>query len=457
MRNQLTNISDQVEQLPLPPLVKGTPIFGSVLTMAAQPVRFWVDQYLQLGPVYRVKALNRNFMVMAGPEANLFMTRMNDGFVSSHGTWADFARESNAPHLLTMLDGEPHTRQRKVMRPTLSRSAIVDRFPEVIHITDDQLKTLNPGESISVLNFFQSLICNQLGLLLAGRVAGDYMKDIITTIRTRLNTLVVKNRPTVLLSMPAYRQANTRVVQFARQIIAERRASPQQKTPDFVDEMIAALGNELNDYTESDLETMVLSPFVAGLDTVANTCSFMLYALLKHSDVLAKVTQEVDSLFKAGMPNIDGLEGMAALHGTAMETLRMYPVAGVLPRTALKDFSFADHRIPQGAELLVAAMVSHYLPKFYPNPETFDIDRYHAPNNQHRQPGAFAPFGLGSHTCLGAGLAEIQIMLTMAELIHRFELELDPPDFEPQLANNPTLSPGYKFQVRIKAIRHPIA
>lgn len=453
MQEQLTVGNPPLEQLPLPPLAKGIPIFGSALEMATQPVQFWIDQYEQLGPVFRVKALNREFTVMAGPEANLFMSRMNDGFVSSHGTWADFAKESNAPHLLTMIDGEPHTRQRKVMRPGFSRSAIVNRFDEVVQITNEFLDTLDTTHQVPVLGFFQKIICNQLGLMLAGRVAGEYMPDIVTTVRTRLNVLVVQNRPKLLLSLPAYRKASARVLEFSRQIIAERRAKPNPETPDFVDDIIAAMDDILNDCTEEDLENMVLSPFVAGLDTVANTCSFMLYALLKHPDVLKRVMVEADQLFANGIPTPDELGKMEALHGAAMETLRFYPVAGVLPRTAMKDFEFEGHRIAQDEELLLPVMVSHFLPKFYPEPQKFDIDRYHAPLNQHRQPGAFSPFGVGAHTCLGAGLAEIQIMLTMAALLHRLEFKLDPPDFEVKPTNNPTLSPGNKFRVRVSA-RH---
>ena len=51
--------------------------------------------------------------------------------------------------------------------------------------------------------------------------------------------------------------------------------------------------------------------------------------------------------------------------------------------------------------------VPHFLPEFFPEPEEFDIDRYHAPRNERRLDGAYAPFGLGDHTCLGAGIAEI--------------------------------------------------
>lgn len=445
-----------ISSLPLPPIASGLPVFGSALEMASKPVDFWVEQYLRLGPVFRVKALNRHFTVMAGPEAVQFIVRMRDGVVSSHGTWADYAAESNAPHMMTMLDGEPHTRQRRVMRPGFSRSAIVGRFPEVLSIVDDVLSTqLRDGQTYSALSFFQLLICNQLGLLMAGRVAGDYMQDIVTAVRTRLNTLVLKNQPRLMLKLPGYRRASARVTEFGRMIIAERRARPAPETPDLIDDIMAAMNGDMADCTESDLENMVLSPFIAGLDTVASTCTFVLYALLKHPDALARVVREADALFANGIPTPEQLEQMVDLHGATMETLRLYPVAGILPRTALRDFAFEGHRIPEGGELLAAVMVAHFLPRFYPEPYTFNIDRFRPPHNQHRQPGAFTPFGVGSHTCLGAGLAEIQIMLTLAALLHQFEFELSPPNYDGRLEQNPTLTLGYKFRVRVKARRHP--
>src|SRR5260221_2053373 len=51
----------------------------------------------------------------------------------------------------------------------------------------------------------------------------------------------------------------------------------------------------------------------------------------------------------------------------------------------------------------------------------FDLDRFRPPRNEHRKPGAYAPFGLGDHTCLGAGIAEVQLMTTMATLLRSEE------------------------------------
>ena len=93
--------------------------------------------------------------------------------------------------------------------------------------------------------------------------------------------------------------------------------------------------------------------------------------------------------------------------------------------------------------------VPHFLPEFYPEPERFDIDRFHAPRNEHRKPGAYAPFGLGDHTCLGAGIAEIQLIVTMATIFYDYQFELDPPTYTLTIEHEPTPAPSRDFRVKV--------
>jgi cytochrome P450 len=116
-------------------------------------------------------------------------------------------------------------------------------------------------------------------------------------------------------------------------------------------------------------------------------------------------------------------------------------------RTATQDFVFHGYRVYEGEPLYMATAVSHVLPAFYPDPYTFDIGRYQRPRAEHRQPGAYAPFGLGPHTCLGAGMAEVLMMLGMGRLFHQLELALSPPDYELKLSVTPT--PEESFAVKV--------
>lgn len=140
------------------------------------------------------------------------------------------------------------------------------------------------------------------------------------------------------------------------------------------------------------------------------------------------------------------------LHAAAMETMRMHPVAGFNRRTAVCDFSFAGYPVAAGETLLMAGGVAHYLPRLFPDPERFDVERYSPPRNEHRQRGAYAPFGAGPHTCLGAGMAEVQIAVTAAALLR--ELRVAPEaGYRPNIRLDPTITLGRGFRVKVVARR----
>src|SRR3546814_15837022 len=74
---------------------------------------------------------------------------------------------------------------------------------------------------------------------------------------------------------------------------------------------------------------LMTGPYVAGLDTVANTTAAIVYTVLKHPDVLARIHAEVDALYAKGRPvNEDEfMKDLPALNGAIMETMRLYPIA----------------------------------------------------------------------------------------------------------------------------------
>ena len=78
----------------------------------------------------------------------------------------------------------------------------------------------------------------------------------------------------------------------------------------------------------------------------------------------------------------------------------------------------------------------------HPEPERFDIDRFSAARAEHKQPGAYAPFGLGPHRCLGAGMGELQTMIVMGRLLERFELALEPDSQRLEIVMKPLRRPA---------------
>ena len=91
----------------------------------------------------------------------------------------------------------------------------------------------------------------------------------------------------------------------------------------------------------------------------------------------------------------------------------------------------------------------------FPDPLTFDIDRYLPSRNEHLTPG-YAPFGLGTHRCMGSQWAEKQVALNVILLAHHFTFELSPPDTELRTSPFPTQSLSNKIKLVIKEKRHEL-
>jgi cytochrome P450 len=156
------------------------------------------------------------------------------------------------------------------------------------------------------------------------------------------------------------------------------------------------------------------------------------------------------------VPEASQLRALHTLHDAMLETLRLHSIGPAITRTAAEEFEFAGCRIPQGSNMLLVTSAAHFLSELYPNPDQFDLARYNEPRNEHKKKGAYAPFGLGTHICLGAGAAEIQIVLALATVLHLVRLErVNSQDTLP-IRNNPTPTLGYDFKARIAERRHHI-
>ena len=170
-----------------------------------------------------------------------------------------------------------------------------------------------------------------------------------------------------------------------------------------------------------------MTPFFAALDSLSSICTLMAYTLVNRPDLKERMAAEADEFFANGAPDVDALRQIDVTHRIAMETLRIYPPIPALVRAASKSFNFGGHKISEGETVILGTTVPHYLPEFFPDPERFDIDRYTPERMEHRQPGTFAPWGVGAHSCPGNGFAEVAIAVTMLTVVHDMELALIPP------------------------------
>lgn len=431
----------------LPPLVKELPILGSSIPMLTDPLRYFVRLYHQYGPIFRIKLPGREYTILAGLEANQLMATA-DEYLASTEVFAALRHELGTDKLLVAMDGPVHRARRKLQRASYSRDSYLARIPQLIATTEAEFQKWQVGQTIPVFRTLQRIVVRQLSTVLLNRAPGDNFESVRTFIHMNMLVNVIKVLPPLAFKYPRYVSAKKQLLQQGHDIIAEH-LTHKERLPDLVDTLLAERDEQGNPLTEREIIAEIIGSYNAGMDTVAGTVSFMLYAILKSPDLLAQIQTEVDALFAGGSIKVDVLKELNALHMTALETLRLYPVTPLLPRTAAKDFDFAGYYVKAGTPLFVVNGLTHFLPDYFPDPERFDISRHTSEARKTRPPNAFAPYSFGSHTCLGAGIAETQVMILIAHLLHTFELELDPPDFTVRMLFRPVPTPGDRLRVRV--------
>ena len=106
--------------------------------------------------------------------------------------------------------------------------------------------------------------------------------------------------------------------------------------------------------------------------------------------------------------------------------MRLYPPLPVMPRVAGADDVVCGRRIPRKSVVVVMPWVVHRHKKLWAEPDRFDPERFTPEAVAPRSRYAYLPFSIGPHICIGASLALIEILITVAVLARRFRFRLVP-------------------------------
>jgi len=407
---------------PLPPLVPGAPIIGNGLSLAKEPVRFLTGLHEKYGPIFRIRVFNQIITVMAGLEVNKFAAQEGKHVFTNRDVFIDLVNALGTSKNMENLEGAEHKFFRSTAHKGYSRATMAASMPHVVDVISDFLAAKEIGMSFDVFPTFQRLISLELGRIAAGLKADDAIDDLQLFMRYLMNVFLAGTWPRFVLKFPSYIRAKNKAHEFARDIVEKHQNHPADETRprNLIDDFLQAHAEHPELMPMHAVHAAALGPFLAGQDTVAGTSAFMLYAIISNPEIYARVQAEVDVLFANGLPAATDFRNAEVLHNTAIETMRRYPVAPFMPQHVSQNFEYGGYRIEKGQPIYVAQSLTHFLPEFFEDPFTFNIDRP-KPKAQ-----TFAPFGVGPHTCIGAGMGELQIMVHIAALLHQAKYEMTP-------------------------------
>ena len=165
---------------------------------------------------------------------------------------------------------------------------------------------------------------------------------------------------------------------------------------------------------------------VAGHETSSNALSWLLYLLSSRPDCLQRVRQEFEDILGDAPLGHADVPRFIFSRQVIQEALRLYPPFWMVDREAIAEDRVGNVVIPAGSMVIVHVYGAHHAPKYWPDPETFETDRFLQANEKLRAPFTYLPFGGGPRGCIGNHYAMLQILMIMSDLLRRYDFQVVP-------------------------------
>jgi cytochrome P450 len=217
-----------------------------------------------------------------------------------------------------------------------------------------------------------------------------------------------------------------------------RRAAPRD---DLLGALLAAKDEDGSQMSDEQLRDETVTLFLAGHETTALSLTYALYLIARHPATEARILAEVAEVVGDRAPTEEDVARLGTTDRVVKEAMRLYPPAWVTGREVAKAFELGGRPIPVGTQIVMSQWLVHRDPRWFPNPEVFDPDRFLPEVARERPRFAYFPFGGGPRVCIGNHFAMMEATLMLAMIVRAFRVELAPFEelrFEPSVTLRPT-------------------
>jgi cytochrome P450 len=324
-------------------------------------------------------------------------------------------------------EGEVWRRHRRLLNPALDHRTVLADLPVFIELSEalaGHLARLPVGAEIDIGQTFAHLVT-----AMTGRVFAADDRDI-DAVLYRLGQYPGKYRLRDFLGFTsARRDRHNQIAEFLplidRLIAARRR-------PDYAGprDLLWRVANARDRNADGGLDSAEIRDEVLTLGATAATplrvFAWLWYLLAMHPAVEARLHAELERVLGGRPPNAEDLPRLVYLRQIVDETLRLYPPAPTMLRSAIAEDIVCGRKIPKRAIVGVFPWVVHRHRRLWHDPDRFDPDRFTPDQIAARSRYAYLPFAIGPHVCIGASLALIEIIVSVAVLAQRFRFRLVP-------------------------------
>ncbi|XP_050293218.1 cytochrome P450 9e2-like isoform X3 [Anthonomus grandis grandis] len=203
------------------------------------------------------------------------------------------------------------------------------------------------------------------------------------------------------------------------------------KRQDMIDGLLEGRKKQAsNQITNLDITAQAFIFFFGGFETIATVMSFGAYELAINKYVQDKLREEIKANVSSdGKVSYETLQEMKYMDMVVSEILIKWPPFPITDRICTKPYTIKaldknsnDIPILLHQKLQIPTSAIQNDPKYFPNPEKFDPERFSEENVKNIVPYSYLPFGIGPRICIGNRLSLTEVKLMFFYLLLNCEI-----------------------------------
>ncbi len=219
---------------------------------------------------------------------------------------------------------------------------------------------------------------------------------------------------------------NTTFDKMVRQLIDER-AGQSDSRNDLLTLLINSVDEKGEPVSYEFIRDNILTLFVAGHETTANTLTWALYYLAHNPAALARLRAELDAALAGRAATLADLAALPYTEMVLKETMRIEPTVSLVPRYIPENTTLGGYQLSAGSVVLVSIYCMHHDERWWDAPEEFRPERFAPAQEEQREKHAYLPFGSGPRICIGNHFAMMEAHIILATLLARWDFALNQP------------------------------
>ncbi|XWS59588.1 hypothetical protein CRYUN_Cryun08bG0135000 [Craigia yunnanensis] len=345
------------------------------------PLFKWMNEY---GPIYRLAAGPRNFVVVSNPAIAKHVLR-------NYGKYAKGLVSEVSEFLFgsgfAIAEGSLWTVRRRAVVPSLHKkylSVMVDWV--FCQCAERLVEKLQPfaldGTAVNMEEKFSQLTLDVIGLSVfnynfdsltsdspvidavytALKEAELRSTDILPYWKIRALCKIVPRQIKAEKAVTVIRKAVEELIIKCKEIVENEgeRIDEEEYVNDTDPSILRFLLASREEVSSLQLRDDLLSMLVAGHETTGSVLTWTLYLLSKNPSSLLKAQQEVDRVLEGRPPAYEDIKDLKFLTRCITESLRLYPHPPVLIRRAqVDDVLPGNYKVRAGQDIMISVYNIH--------------------------------------------------------------------------------------------------